>query len=78
MGEGAKGAKRVDNKDELMLAVKKDTSLMICEYLPGEEFTVDCFTDRRGRILYLNLRTRVRIKSGISVRSKNVQLDTKV
>ena len=41
--------------------------LLVMEYLPGREYTVDCFTNSEGRLVYCKGRTRNRIKSGISV-----------
>ena len=43
--------------------------IIICEYLPGTEYTVDCFTDKNGKLLISQLRSRDRIRTGISVRS---------
>lgn len=37
------------------------------EYLPGDEYTIDCFTDRYGTLRYCRARKRERIKNGISV-----------
>ena len=41
---------------------------VVMEYLPGEEFTIDCFSDR-GRLLYSGGRTREKMTRGISVLS---------
>jgi anti-anti-sigma regulatory factor len=49
---------------------KKDDSLLIVEYLPGEEYTIDCFTDKNGEIMYSQARIRSRTLNGISVNSK--------
>ena len=78
VGEGSKGTKKVNNRQELDFEIKKNPSVLICEYLPGKEFTVDCFTNRRGELLSVNVRTRERIKSGISVKSQNVYLNDEV
>lgn len=43
---------------------------VICEYLPGEELTVDCFTDKDGRLQAVLPRSRERIFGGVSVRAK--------
>ena len=40
---------------------------MILEYLPGREFTVDCFTNAKGKLIFCKGRGRNRIKGGISV-----------
>ena len=47
--------------------MKGNEDILLVEYLPGEEFTVDCFTDKEGRLLYCAARTRNRVKDGISV-----------
>ncbi|MCI9075383.1 MAG: carbamoylphosphate synthase large subunit short form [Dorea sp.] len=42
----------------------------ICEYLPGHEMTVDCFTSRDGKLQAVLPRSRQRIFGGISVRGQ--------
>lgn len=39
---------------------------IILEYLPGREYTVDCFTDGEGRLRYVEPRERAHIINGIS------------
>lgn len=78
IGQGARGAKRVDNKEELIMMLKEKESLIICEYLPGMEYTIDCFTDKDGNLLVSKLRNRERIKAGISVRSKQLETDDEI
>ncbi|HRP74301.1 MAG TPA: ATP-grasp domain-containing protein [Rhodocyclaceae bacterium] len=41
--------------------------MLILEYLPGREWTVDCFTDRHSRLRFHGARERHRISNGISV-----------
>ena len=72
VGQGAEGARRVDSRKELIEALADGTEYAICEYLPGEEFTVDCFTDRHGSLRIASPRTRSRIRAGISVRSRKL------
>lgn len=67
VGYGAKGTKKLSNQDEVNSFVKGKDDLLIVEYLPGEEYTVDCFTDREGHLLYSAARKRNRVKDGISV-----------
>ena len=74
IGYGSRGAKVINNRAELDVAIAgKESDLMILEYLPGEEYTVDCFTDRNGRLLYQGARTRERIRNGISVNTSFVE-----
>jgi len=41
--------------------------MLLLEYLPGAEWTVDCFSDRHGRLRFHGVRGRNRISNGISV-----------
>lgn len=67
IGYGAKGTKLVKDRNDLVSSVGNESNTLILEYLPGEEYTVDCFTDRHGRLLYSAARKRNRIKDGVSV-----------
>lgn len=67
VGYGARGATVVSNPFQLRSITDVRNDLLILEYLPGDEYTVDCFTDRFGKLLYAAARCRNRIKSGISV-----------
>lgn len=67
IGYGAKGAKKLYTQEEVDSYVKGKKDMLIVEYLPGEEFTVDCFTDKDGLLLFSGARKRNRVKDGISV-----------
>lgn len=69
VGQGAVGARRIDDRAHLDEALADGVEYAICEYLPGDEFTVDCFTDRHGALRFVSPRIRARIRAGISVRS---------
>lgn len=70
VGQGSAGAKRADSPALLEAALAEaEGRQVIAEYLPGAEYTVDCFTDRHGVLRWVLKRTRARVKSGISVRS---------
>ncbi|UWX04693.1 ATP-grasp domain-containing protein [Pseudoxanthomonas sp. NC8] len=43
---------------------------VVSEYLPGEEYTVDCVSDGDGALLHAAPRRRTRVKAGISVRTE--------
>ena len=71
VGQGSAGAKRADSPALLAAALTEaEGPQVIAEYLPGAEYTVDCFTDRHGALRYTLKRTRARVKSGISVKSE--------
>lgn len=78
IGQGAKGAKKIDSQEELIAALTYDSTLVITEYLPGMEYTVDCFTDQLGKLRVVKLRNRERIRAGISVRSRELAVDKQV
>lgn len=75
VGQGAVGARRIDSREQLDEALSDGVEYAICEYLPGDEFTVDCFTDRHGALRYVGPRSRARIRAGISVRSEHFAPD---
>ena len=78
VGQGSKGACKIGSRRELEEALGADKNLVICEYLPGMEYTVDCFTDGKGKLLACKFRDRERIRSGIAVRSKSLECPEEV
>ena len=71
-GQGSKGTAIAHNPNEFKYLLGKDSTLIILEYLPGAEYTVDCFTDRNRRLIFVGGRERIRIQNGISVHTKPV------
>ncbi len=78
VGQGAQGARRIDSREALEEALSDGIDYAICEYLPGEEFTVDCFTDRHGALRITSPRSRDRIRAGIAVRTRPFAADARV
>lgn len=78
VGQGAVGARRIDTREELITALSDRTEYTICEYLPGDEYTVDCFTDRHGNLRVVKFRQRERIRSGIAVRSRIIDANDNI
>lgn len=72
VGQGSRGTHIALNLEEVNFYLRKDPTLLILQYLPGEEATVDCFTDRNGVLRYFQGRIRSRIRNGISVNSSQV------
>jgi hypothetical protein len=73
IGQGSKGTYKVNSVDEAKFYLKKDPSLLILEYLPGKEYTIDCFTDKFGKLRFSQGRERLRVSNGISVRANLVR-----
>lgn len=76
IGQGSRGTHLARNPEEVEFHRSQDPSLLLLEYLPGIEYTVDCFTDRHGDLRFAGARERVRIQNGISVNAKPVGNDT--
>ena len=53
-GQGSRGSMRIDN------------DYLHCEYLPGKEYTIDCFTDNQNQVTHISPRLRKSIINGIS------------
>jgi hypothetical protein len=78
IGEGGKSTNLVRTPDEAAHVLALHPDLLIVEYLPGEELTVDCFTDRHGALRFVGPRTRKRVHCGISVRSKAMPVTAEI
>lgn len=66
-GHSAIGVKKLDNQAQLdrwLLGTTED--YIYTEYLPGAEYTVDCFSNYKGELLFSQGRKRNRILNGIS------------
>lgn len=72
-GQGSQGVAKITDAAQFDAFQAKNPGHIFCEFLPGEEFTVDCFTDRHGQTLFVGPRRRLRVKSGIAVKSEPVQ-----
>jgi len=69
-GQGSRGTHLAQSREEAKFYLSKDPSLLPMEYLPGAEYTVDCFTDYQGCLRFAGARERIRIQNGISVHSR--------
>ena len=72
IGYGSRGVKKILNGEELNLFLETNPSVVVCEYLSGSEYTVDCFSDTNGNLLVAKPRERCRVMNGISVNTKPV------
>lgn len=69
IGEAARNTAIIYNIEELKAhqQINKGKGLMGLEYLPGKEYTIDCFTNRKRELLFIGARERVQFRDGISV-----------
>lgn len=78
IGYGSRGVKKVNNKNELLSSLDSNPDLLIVEYLPGDEYTVDCFSNYKNELLFIGFRKRSRVVNGISVHTANLPLTEEV
>lgn len=77
IGQGAKGVAIANNVNDLKHHFIENPNLIAVEYLPNEEYTVDCFSSK-GELLYCEKRERIRVKDGISVNAMTVKTEDKI
>ena len=73
-GQGSIGAKKITSKEELLSSLSELPDAIISEFLPGEEYTIDCFSDREKGLLFSGARIRGRMRNGIAVNTQTVDL----
>jgi hypothetical protein len=67
---GMRGHMRVNDPEDLRIARKRD--LLVTEFLPGEEYEVNCLSDLHGDLLYANIRRLGRRVGGHVLDSQTV------
>ncbi len=75
-GQGAVGAKLIKSAADI-----PDVNLseyVICEYLPGAEYTVDCLTDKNGKLRVASPRSRQRLMAGVSMAGETEALTPEI
>jgi hypothetical protein len=77
-GQGGKGARVAHSAEELAFYLARAPDLLVTEHLPGDELSVDCFTDSSGTLRFVGPRTRDRVQMGISFRSASVPLTEEI
>jgi carbamoyl-phosphate synthase large subunit len=70
-GSGSRGVVIVGSAAELA-ALDRSDELIIQEFLPGEEYSVDVLADASGRVIASVPRLRARVDSGVSVGGRTV------
>ena len=75
VGHSSKGTAVLRSEDEKNAFLRDHPDVLLLELLAGEEYTVDCFTDRHGHLLFAGARVRARTMNGISVRTCPVSQD---
>lgn len=73
-GHGSRNTYLCRNRKQLDAALQHSDDMLVSEYLPGREVTVDCFSDRDRGLLFVDSRLRTRTRAGISVRSEPLEV----
>jgi carbamoyl-phosphate synthase large subunit len=69
-GKGSRGIALCRTREELAHQLELRSDLLIQEYLPGEEYSIDVLSDLEGEPLVAVPRSRLATKEGISVRGR--------
>jgi len=72
VGSGSRGIRLVETHEELGNHAI-DTSLICQEFLPGAEYSVDCFAGHDGRVIAAVPRERLKVDSGVAMTSRTVR-----
>ncbi|MFH0736063.1 MAG: ATP-grasp domain-containing protein [bacterium] len=69
IGYGSRGVFKANSFDDIDYFFKNKNikDYIISEFLTGQEYTIDCFTDRHNKLRFCGPRLRQRISNGISV-----------
>jgi carbamoyl-phosphate synthase large subunit len=70
-GSGSRGIVTVESAAALD-ALDRSAGLIVQEFLPGEEYSIDVLADSRGHVLAAVPRVRVRVDSGVSIAGRTV------
>ena len=73
-GHGSRNTYLCRNREQLDVALQRSNDMLVSEYLPGREVTVDCLSDRDRGLLFVDSRLRTRTRAGISVRSEPLEV----
>lgn len=74
-GKGSKNVFICHDEHELNIILSKYNEMLIQEYLPGKEYTIDVLSDLDGTALVAIPRERIEVKAGISFKGKIISDD---
>jgi len=69
----SRGVITARSREEARFFLGTNDGLLATEYLPGRQYTVDCFTDRHGVLLFAGPRECLRIRNGNEVGTRPVK-----
>ncbi len=66
-GYGSQGHQLIQDERDFDFFSRDDRSLIFMEILHGNEYTVECFTSSKGKLVHVLARKRVRVRMGTSL-----------
>ncbi len=69
----SKGAQVVTSYEEALLLQQKDKDYIFQEFVEGQEYTVDCFIDRTGKLISVVPRKRIEVRGGEVSKAQSVK-----
>ena len=76
-GRGSKNILKIKDKKIINFFLNLKNKFIVQEYLPGKEYTIDCYFDKNGFLLSHLIRERV-VKSNVSISSKIIDRDLRI
>ena len=70
-GSGSRGFALVPDA-EALASMDRSGAMIVQDYLPGEEYSIDVLADAAGRVIAAVPRARIRVDSGVSVAGRTV------
>ena len=71
-GCGSRDSYKINNVEEFNFYKKRVKNYILLEYLPNDEYTIDCFTNSDGKLIFSEGRQRQKTIAGMSVYTKMV------
>jgi len=74
-GCASRDSYKINNITEYNFYKDRVKNYILLEYLPNDEFTIDCFTNSNGKLIFSQGRQRKKTIAGMSVYTHNVDVD---
>lgn len=72
-GMGSAGVQKIDNRQQLTYYLRFSREILVQQYIPGKEYTLDVLADFAGRVLVVVPRERLEVRSGEVSKSRTVK-----
>lgn len=72
IGMGSRGSQRIDMFRQLEVVLQQKADLLVQEFIPGKEYTLDILADLEGQVLSVVPRERLEVRAGEVSKSRTV------